>query len=288
MLIYLDAKDLINIIEKSLPCSADQFRKILQQGKHKLVLSMITIMELSEPLLHKEAKSNVMGLLNRLERLPHVFIHSSSIPSLELKQAIKVFSIDEEYSNISPFVNRFDETVDLNAAPSTKIYLNYPLAETVWDLYSFGAVGGLDKYGEKLRQVFVSERALSPKPTLKENFAKTIERTLNRDRISYTPSDITSLANWIYSNPLRCPSVRLGYEIWHKMVKNVTDKPNDSDLEDFHHIECLPYVDVMTVDRRMHGYISQVSASIGISYESKSFRNSEEILDKIDKNKFAI
>lgn len=280
MLIYLDAKDLINIFEKSSPCSADQFKNILQQGKHKLALSVTTIMELSEPLLHKQAKTNVMGLLNRLERLPHAFIHSS-IPSLELKEAIKAFSKGEEYNNVSPFVNRFDETVDLNADPPTKVYLNYSLAETVWDLHSGGALGGQDKYAKKLKQVVISDRALFIKPTLKENFLRTIEKNLKLYQISYSPSKVTSLANWVYSNPLRCPSERLGYELWHKMIKNVTDGPNDSDPEDYQHIKCLPYVDIMTVDRTMHGYISQVSESIDVDYASKSFRSSKEILNRL-------
>lgn len=278
MLIYLDTKDLINILEKSLPCSSDQFESILQQGKHRLVLSVITIMELSEPLLHNRTKTNVMGLLNRLEKFPHAFIHLSSIPRLELGEAIRAFSRGEECDGIFPFVNRFDQTVDLNATPSTGIYLDYPLAETVWDLYSFDALGGLDKYAKKLKRAFALDRALSPQPSLKKHFARTLERNLSLHKLTYPSSATAPLANWIYSNPLRCPSERLGYEIWHKMVRNVTDEPDDSDLEDFLHIGCLPYVDVMTVDRRMHGYISQVSTSIGVDYESKSFRRLEEIL----------
>ncbi len=77
MLVYLDSRDLINLFEKSKPCSPDDFDKVLLEGGHKLVYSCLNIAEISEPLLHSNAKTNVMALLNRVERSPHIFIHSA-------------------------------------------------------------------------------------------------------------------------------------------------------------------------------------------------------------------
>jgi hypothetical protein len=280
MLIYLDSKDLINIFEKAKPLSAVQFENFLKGAKHKIVLSFLTIMELAEPLLDKKATTNVTDLLNHLEKLPHTYIHSD-ISCLELQEALRAFSAGDNYKSIFPFVNRFDETVDLNASPPTKIYINYSLSETVWDLYCFGALGGLDKYADKLRQTFAADRALSPKPSLKKHFTKTIERNIRLDRLTIPPENISAFADWIYSDASRCPSGRLGYELWHKMVRNITDIPHDSDLEDFHHIECLPYVDLMTLDRRMHGYVGQVSKDMSVDYDKRIFRSTKEVLNKI-------
>ena len=53
----------------------------------------------------------------------------------------------------------------------------------------------------------------------------------------------------------------LAMKFGHKMLRNVRDIPRNSDLQDFGYIGCLPYVDVMTLDRRMHGYVTQVSKS---------------------------
>lgn len=178
MLVYFDAKDIINIFEKSQPCSSEHLEKILKRGGHKLVFSMTAITEISEPLLHKNAKTNVTRLLNRIESLPHIYIHESIIHRLELIEAIRAFSEGREVLEINPFVKRFDETVDINGKPATNIYLNYPLSEIVWDLYCFGALGGLDKYAKKLKPTFAADRALFPKPTLKENFIKTVTRNL--------------------------------------------------------------------------------------------------------------
>jgi len=282
MLIYLDAKDLINIFEKSHPFSDNQLHQLLEKGGHKLVFSLMTITEISEPLLHSRAKTNVMGLLNRLEKLPHTFIHESNIPRLELEEAVRAFSAREEYDGIQPFVSRFDDTIDLNAEPPTKIYLNYPLAETVWDLHTYGELGGLDEYAKKLRQTFAADRALDPKPSLKANFVKATQLNLKSNKVKELTEDVAIFANWIYSNPTRCPSIRIGYEVFHKMVRNVADVPEDSDMEDFQHIECLPYVDLMTLDRRMCGYVSQAAATLGLNYSEKVYRNSEQLFNRFD------
>jgi len=124
MRIYPDSKDLINIIEKSDPCSADYLESFLRTGGHQIVLSLMTVVKISGPLLHKEARTNLMRLLNRIESMPHAFIHSSSIPRLELKEALKAFSNGREYHKINPYLDRFDEIVDFHAQPPTKIYSN--------------------------------------------------------------------------------------------------------------------------------------------------------------------
>lgn len=280
MLIYLDSKDLINILENSKPLSVAQLENFLKGGKHKIVLSFLTIMEIAEPLLHKKATTNVMVLLNNIEKLSHTYIHSN-ISRLELQEALRAFSAGDNCKGIFPFVNRFDETVDLDASPPTKNYINYPLSETVWDLYCSGGLGGLDKYAEKLRQTFEADRALSPKPGLKTHFAKTIERNIDLHRLPIHHKNMSTFADWVYSDASRCPSERLGYELWHKMVRNITDIPHDSDLEDFQHIGYLPYVDLMTLDRRMHSYVCQASKDISVDYNKKIFRNTTEVLNKI-------
>lgn len=283
MRIYIDSKDIIKILEQSEPCCVEQFGNALRVGKHELVFSIATIIEISEPLVHKNASTNVMRLLNQIDELPHIFIHSSRIEFLELEEALGAFCSGNEYKSISPpFVNRFDVTVDFEANPATKLYINYPLAETVWDLYNYGALNGFDKYADNLRKTFSADRSLNPKPSLKDNFANTVKKNLELYRLKIPSEEIKPFADWIYSNPTRCPSERLGYELWHKMICNITDIPEDSDLEDFHNIGCLPYVDLMTVDRRMYGYICQVAASIGIEYDKKIFRSSEEIIDIIN------
>lgn len=272
---------MINLFENSYPFSADDIDKILAKGGHKLVYSFLNIAEISEPLLHSKAKTNVMALLNRVEQTPHVYIHSSKIPNLEFASAVKSYVNEKEYNSIDPYVQRFDFTVGLNSKPSTKDFFNYLLSEIVWDLHCFGALRGFDRFAEKLKQTFAEDRAMQPKPSLKKHFKTLIKRNLKLHHVTGPSGDIKSFANWVYSNPSRCPSQRLGYEVWHKMIKNINDEPTASDMEDFCHIECLPYVDFITLDNRMRGYVSQSCKAIGTTWDEKICKNLKEVIEKL-------
>lgn len=277
MKLYLDSKDLINILQKATPCTADRLEEKLLRGNHQLAVSFHTICELSVPLLSVVSKTNVMGLLNRLERMPISFIRSDT-DSLELKEALEAYSSKREYRMIDSFVDRFDQTVDLHAKPPTGIFLNYSLAETVWDLHSYGALQGLEEYATKMRQHITADRRLDKTPSLKANFAKMIQLNLNLHKLSWSTVVLSEFANWIYENPNRCPGIRLGYEVWHKIVKNKTDTLEDSDMEDYQHLTCLPYIDLMTLDRRMHAYVCQASDGFQLNYRDRLFKSAKDLL----------
>lgn len=277
MKLYLDTKDLINIFEHANPFSEGQLFQRLQQGSHQLAVSFHTVSELSAPLARSTSKTNVMALLNRLERMPITFIHSK-IDGLELKEALDAFSNQQEYKDIHPFLNRFDQTVDLDARPATSIYINYSLAETVWDLHNHGGLQGLESYAPKMRVLIAADRSLLNPPSLKTNFVNVLQRSLKLYNLSLSTASLPALATWVYNNANRCPSLRLGHEVWHKIVANKTDALEDSDMEDYQHLTCLPYVDLMTLDKRMHGYVSQALASLGLDYHRRIFKSAQDAL----------
>jgi len=159
--------------------------------------------------------------------------------------------------------------------------MNYSLAETAWDLHYERLVGGLDRYVETYKRIMASDRGLSIKPSLKIHFVETIKRDLKQNQISVPMNQLESFAKWIYKSLERYPSQRLLFEIWHKLVKNITDEPTPSDLEDLVHIVCLPYVDLLTLDKRMYEYTKQSCTSIGINYLGKVYKNSYEIVEKL-------
>jgi hypothetical protein len=261
MKIYLDSKDVIDVFQTGHPCSASVFHSYLSEGGHELVLSSYTIFEIAAPLLHPSIHGNVMTLLNELEKLPILYVHPD-VRGLELKQALHAFSSKGEYQPVIPFVKRFDQTLDLSADPATSQFMNYPLAGIVWDLYTTGALKGLETFAKPMKALISKDRNIGRPPSLGSHFAKIIERNLRDDGLSC--SEVKSFANWIYKNPHRCPGIRLSYEVWHQIVKNRTDGLEDSDMEDHQHLICLPYVDRITLDRRMHGYVSQAAKKIGV------------------------
>ncbi len=284
MRIYFDSNSIIEILERSNPCTPEALETILRKGKHELVFSFSTIMEVSAPLINNNPKANVMRLLNQIEKLPHTFIHSSKITTLELNEALRAFSSDNEYKDIYPsFVDRFDTILELTGNPVTKTFINYSLAEIIWDLNSFGGLGSLsiDKHVKRYRRELNSDRKLNRKYDLKSNYVNMIEKNLKRYNLRLPYDGIKDFAYWIYSIPTRCPSARLVYELWHKMVYNITDNLEDSDLDDYHNIGNLPYVDLMTVDRRMHGYVCQVAKSINVEYDKKIHKKPEGIIKNI-------
>ena len=277
---YLDTRDLINILEHANPFSEDQLFQCLQRGSHQLAVSFHTVSELSVPLTRSTSKTNVMALLNRLERMPITFIHSN-IDCLEIEEALDAFSTQREYKDIHPFLKRFDQTVHLDARPATKIYINYSIAETVWDLHNHGGLQGLESYAPKMKDLIAADRSLLNPPSLKTNFVNVLQRNLELYKLSMSTASLPAFASWVYNTANRCPSIRLGHEVWHKIVANRTDALEDSDLEDYQHLTCLPYVDLMTLDKRMHGYVSQASASLGLNYHQRIFKSAQDAVSRL-------
>jgi len=217
-----------------------------------------------------------MTLLNCLEEIPKTFFHPD-VELLELQEALSAFSSGRECNAIFPFVNRFDETVDPHGHPATAVFINYPLAQTVWDLHCYGGLKGLEGYAPRMRALFSTDRGLKTPPTLKAHFRIVIERHLKTCKVSSTGVSIHHFASWVYENPNRCPSIRLGYELWHQLGKNKTDTLEDSDMEDYQHVLSLPYVDLMTLDRRMHNYVSQAAHGLCLDYDRRIFRSVQDL-----------
>ena len=95
------------------------------------------------------------------------------------------------------------------------------------------------------------------------------------------PDEIESIGEWIFASPERCPSKRLRYEVYHATRKNIGYVPEDSDIDDFSHLECLPYVDLMTLDRDKADKVRQASKVTGYPYSDKVCINVDDILKRL-------
>ena len=129
-----------------------------------------------------------------------------------------------------------------------------------------------------LKALIHDDRSLSKRKNYRVNFIKTIVRQLKLERIRINEHDIRPFAEWIYEESSRCPSVRLGYELYHKIVKNLQDVPKEGDIPDIGHVNCLPYIDILTADRRMCSYAAQASKVIGLKYENRIFNNAQDVI----------
>jgi hypothetical protein len=239
-------------------------------------------MEISAPLLISQAKTNVMRLLNRIEEMPIKYIARTF--RTEMKEAYNAFSEGREYQQVSPFFHRFDETVEDRNDPPTRNFLNFGLAETVFTLWTHDPTlfKGFQGDTKRLQKVVDADRSLTVRPPYRENFVKTIGLLLQSEEIIIPKEELQPFAHWVYQVASRCPAIRLGYELYHKFVKNVGDMPKEGDIPDYAHIDCVPYVDLITLDRRMSSYAIQASKDFSLGYEGRIFKNAQELLSALN------
>lgn len=279
MRIYLDSRDQIVLTERFSVEETDAFESFLRQGSHELVFSMHNIMECCAPLTQSTNQHSVMSSLNRLESMPHLYVAEAKIPALELMEGTRSFSEGREYSNIDPYVDRFDEVVSPFDRPATHDYIKYGLAHTVFELWQEdpSLFAPYTTESRRLEEIRESDRNRSDYRQHDRNFSNCIARNLNLYSIEFPQESINDLASWIWELPSRCPALRLGYEVSHKITRNLTDGGEDSDIPDFAHVDNVPYVDAITLDRRMRGYVQQVDRSIVTDYSQKVFNDINDI-----------
>ncbi len=285
--IYPDSKDLIYLLEQSSPFNPDEFENELKINNAEIVLSPINIFGFCAPLRYSSIHTDIMNSLNRIEKMPIRFISETKIFMLELKEAMQAFNEGREYREICPFVSRFDETLSVDGLPPTRLWMNFGLAETVFTLWTGGSnfFDGLKDYAPKYRRLFEIERNIPNKPILSEEFKYVVDRNLKSNKLKIPSQKLKPFAEWIYKEPIRCPSLRLGYEVYHNIVKDKRSVPKDSDMDDLVYANCIPYVDFITFDRKMYHYYRQTCLNENLGYERRLYKNVSEIFTVLKKGK---
>ena len=283
MRIHLDTNSLIDVAQESKPCHVDELGEELRTGGHKLVLSVFNVLEISAPLVYPNAKTNVMTLLNHLERLPIEFISAPKTILLELREALEAFRTGRDYGSIQPYSERFDATVTLWGQPSTAMFVNFGLSDTVFTLWAEvpDLFSQAHTYKDSLQRLFEADRRLPKKPRLSDNFVKALGLDMLCLKIAIDPEELDPFANWVYADSRRCPAKRLGYEAYHQILQNTQDVPGKGDIGDFAQLTCTPYADMVTFERRMGNYAKQACRAAGLPYDSRVIKNVSEILAKL-------
>jgi len=277
MIVYLDTNHLIDLLQHDAPCPFDDFRRSLEGGGHRLALTFTRVREIAAPLYYRDrgrivppassAWSEIRPLLIRLDRLPLSFIHEVRINPLELSEAVAAFRESRPYQPVSPFVPRFDFTIQPDASPPASQHLiNLGVAETVFLLLDSGSdvFSGQTTQSPHWPSFLARNRAIRNPPSLRENFVRVVRDELGFHRIETHGIDAGKLANWIYDSPERCPGKRLSYEVMHRLIADRA-KPQASDLGDLSGVQCLPYVDIATMDRALVSRVNQAASRMRAS-----------------------
>lgn len=262
--VLLDASDIINILEHSRP-TVEALESSLHSRNATLVLTFTNVLEFVRPILDDGDFLRFRPLLQRLERLPIRYLRNAHIPMQELKGAVEAFLSGAEYQAIDPYVRRWEETAQLPGMSVCEMLVDLRIDEAVYMIWKTNpeAIRGPAKAAARLRALVVADRRLVRANPVRpaKNFVNAVGRYLQRSVLydfACPENRIQELAEWVYSDPRRCPGLRLHYDLYHQMLSDVQDTPKDSDLCDHSHASCLPYVEEISLDRRMAHHLRQV------------------------------
>lgn len=260
MRILLDTKDLINLLERNQPVSVPELDRSLRASGHELVLSYVNVTEIVAPLRMGAKFVEIRPILIALESLPVCYIRDSMILGDELREAASAFEGKRNSRAINPYVSRWDEAITPFGESALRQLVNVRLWEIVRMLSKRGALPDFSRESDQLRSQFQAERALSTnqRQTSREIFVGSVERRLHTHGIKVPEAGVEPFADWLYDNPRWCPANRVTFEMYHSLLRNTTDIPKNSDILDINHLKTLPYVHLLTLDRRMDSYLRRV------------------------------
>jgi hypothetical protein len=287
MRILLDAKDLIELVEHDQPITLSQFSKYLHKHKAYLVLSFANVSEFVAPLARGADFLTMRGHLQRLEGLPVHYIREPPIPIEEIRAALSAFESDTPIKQVNPYVRRWDETFNYPGTSAAEIFVNFRLDDIVFTLWRSRPDIFVRPRQEvaRLRRMFEDDRKLPDKirKDLRRAFCNTIENHLRTWSAPQPGVGFSAFCKWVYSDPTRCPGLRLNHRTFHEMLSNLKDTPRHSDIPDFGYIYAVPYVDICTLDRRVLHYCKEASKKLrkvsrAIDYAERIFPNLEAIV----------
>jgi len=290
MRILLDSRDLIDLLEHQRPTTVANFDAYLRAENHQIVLCFTNVKELAGPIGAGAEYANVEPYFQSLERLPLVYVKESTIVASEIRSAVAAFSAGGEYQDCSPYVPSWDRT--LGVAPgqhdAAAENLDLSLGQSVKAISCTNPAAFAPipiRQVEALQEIFRKDRVLlrHGKAPAKQNFVDSLKRHAERHHVPLPDARVEEFAFWLYQNPNRCPGVRLGHEIQRAILANENDNPPGSDVFDRALIYALPYVDALTLDRRMRHYCAGASRKIvrfgGVhNYNDRVYENVASIM----------
>ena len=262
MCILLDAKDLSAVVEHAKPIDVTTFESYLHSHNASLVLTFTNVREFVAPIADSGDFLSIRLFLQAIEKLPVAYIREAPIPAQEIIAALEAFVKGGEPRSIDPYVRRWDYTFAWPGPSAAEIFVGFRLDEIVYRIYrqTPNLFRPYREHGKRLRERFAAERQLPARTrkSLRDNFANSVRKRGVQGAMDYGTTNVDAFGHWIYENPLRCPGLRLSYDMYHELLANVGDIPEDSDIPDFAHINALPYVELATLDRRRTHYFRTV------------------------------
>jgi len=285
MTVLLDASSLIDL-QRRIPLSFADLDSIFRKGRARLVLTRTSVLEFSAPAAETGDFPSLQRELRQIERLPVAYLREGGITNSELKEAVEALAEGREFIRPDPYVERWDETVVVEGPSPARMLVNQRLDDLIFMLWRQRALSPVHRrWGTILRQQFKQDRDLPARvrKAAGKNFRQALRRHLAMFSISYPEEKVGELADWIYEMPTRCPGHRLAYDVRQELMNNLTEDVTENDILDIAHVEAVPYVDAITMDRNTAALCRSVAKRLekkhpGLRYAKRIFTSLEALL----------
>jgi len=283
--VLLDASSLIDL-QHGVPLSFIELDAVLRNRSARLVLTRTSVLEFSAPAAVTGDFPALQRDLRQIERLPVAYLREAGITNAELKEAVAAFSEGREFVRPDPYVDRWDETVVVEGSSPARVLVNQKLDDLVFMLWRQRALSPVHRrWGAILRQQFKQDRGLPARVRkgIRKNFRQALRRHLAMFSIAHPEETVGELADWIYRNPTRCPGHRFAYDVRQELMNNLTEDVTENDILDIAHVEAVPYVECITMDRNTAALCRSVAKRLkkshpNLGYEKRIFTSLKDLL----------
>ena len=260
--VFLDTRDLINVIERQTPLGAEELANELSRHNGRIVLAFTNVAELVPQTETQEPdRGRVKAICDAIESIPHAYFRIADVPHLELRAAVEAFEANRPIKPADPYVTYFWETFWPLALPLARKVERTPDRLNLlcrWSL--FQQVNGLLLNRESLRFDSASGASLSEAVEddrkrlktargWKKSFAAGVKSQFIRFRWSAPSGGIDEFCDFVWSERTACPGWRLAHDVYEEFRANLTARAKKNDIPDFTHLHVLPYVTHATLDR---------------------------------------
>jgi hypothetical protein len=259
--LFLDSRDLINVLERSSPVTPAALAKELERRNGRLVLTYTNVAELV-PQTESQApnRHRVRKLMRELQKIPHIYFRISDLPRRELSAAIEAFETGRAVAPIDPYVEHFWETFWPVALPQARavearerlaLLCRWSLAEQVEGLLmNRECLRFDDSNRDHLAESVDDDRErLKTRRGSKKSFMVGVKRQFVKHGWSAPSGGIDEFCEWVHDTPAAAPAWRLAHDVYEEYRCNLTTKIVKNDIPDFTHVHALPYATHVTLDR---------------------------------------
>lgn len=256
MRLYLDSRDLIDVVARGRPVLPNELRDTLNARNTTLVYSWSTVMETVNVGDLRESRSR----LEILDELPRRFI--MGLPVLiraEFRAALLAFrSGNLELATVDPWENTLHRAIrDRGHIELVDLLVNFSLVDHVLPLLYFNP--SVCRNREEVQSSFMADVTLDRRHDRSTRqsrrwFSAGVIKILTRCGIHLTDNDLATFTDWLAQNGSACPGWRMFSGTYKEFCDNTTDRGGRGDIPDFSHITGVPYLDAITLDKRMADY----------------------------------